>query len=255
MITRSFLRVSTVFVVALALGACSRSESYRYKLTLAVNTPAGVKRAASVAELRVWDFYFPERGYGHQLRGEALYLDLGPGARPLIALLTSHRPSPCVTCPENIWTLDGGPSKRLMSSQYGIAPSTDFNDYMARVARLRGPHSITPNDLPDLVTFADVNDPKTVIEIDPNHLPATLGPGVSWNEITVESTYEPTTSGIRTKLPWLPAYFQRNLKLDGSHMYYKNELANQLSWYEFDQSGDLKQNPCDPTKADNPCSP
>jgi hypothetical protein len=41
------------------------------------------------------------------------------------------------------------------------------------------PVAITPADLPDLVTFADTNDPKSVMLVDPDNLNATLGRGVS----------------------------------------------------------------------------
>jgi hypothetical protein len=68
-------------VMALKLAGCFGSQSYRYKLTLALNTPQGVKRASSV-----------------------------------------------------------------------------------------------------------ITDPKTVIEVDPNAPEVALGPGVSWNEFTLEST-------------------------------------------------------------------
>jgi hypothetical protein len=76
-------------------------------------------------------------------------------------------------------------------------------DNIARTGHTRGVHRITPNDLPDLVTFADINDPKSVIEVDPSNLQTTLGPNVSWNEITLESTDEPVTTGIQLKLPWI----------------------------------------------------
>jgi hypothetical protein len=101
--------------------------------------------------------------------------------------------------------------------------------------------SLPPADLPDLVTFADINDPKSVIEIDPNDLQATLGSNVTWNEITLESTDEPVSKGIEKKLTWLPAYFERNLRLDGSNYGANRELSNILSWPDFDQSSDLKR--------------
>ena len=106
---------------------------------------------------------------------------------------------------------------------------------------MRGAGKITPNDLPDLVSFTDVNDPKSVIEVDPNDLQATLGPNITWNEITLESTDEPVTTGIVRKLPWLPAYFEKNLRLDGSNHGAMHQLANILSWFDFDQSSDLKR--------------
>jgi hypothetical protein len=236
---RSSLRLAAMVMIGLALAGCGRTESYRYKLTLAVNTSEGVKRGSSVVDVMFYQVSFPERGTMHKLRGEALYLDLGPGARPLIALLT-NRLHP--TYDENQhWTLEAGPGTRNVSRIYGAAPAPDFMDDVPRIARMRGPRQITPADLPDLVTFADVNDPKSVIEVGPNDLQATLGPNITWHEITLESTDEPITTGIRTKLPWLPKYVDQNLRLDGSKYGANVELANILSWPDFDQSGDLEK--------------
>jgi hypothetical protein len=53
-------------------------------------------------------------------------------------------------------------------------------DDVPRIGRMPGPRKIAPNDLPDLVTFADVNDPKSVIEVDRNDLRASLGPNITW---------------------------------------------------------------------------
>jgi hypothetical protein len=227
-----FMRLAVAAVMVLALAACGRSESYRYKLTLAVNTPDGVKRGSSVVEVLFWDVSIPDRGTMHRLRGQALYLDLGPGARPLIALLTSHLHPKYGKAIR--WSRDGGPSLRLMSRLYGIPPSGD----VPQIARLRGVRQITPDDLPDLVTFADIKDPKTVIEVNPDYLQTTLGPGVSWNEITLESTDEPITTDIKTKLPWIPAYHHRMLDGDTLQWGYKNTLTNKLGSFDFDQSGD-----------------
>jgi hypothetical protein len=244
MMPRLFVRLAVAALMAVALAACGRSESYRYKLTLAVNTPDGVKRGSSVVGVLFRDVSIPERGTMHKLRGQALYLDLGPGARPMIALLTSRlhpRNSPVVVIGGEAprWTTDAGPGTRLMCRIYGLAPSDDYMDDVPRIAHLRGAHRITPNDLPDLVTFADINDPKTVIEVDPNNLQATLSADVSWNEITLESTDEPITTGIKAKLPWLPAYY--GLTLDGDRYHNKNTLANSLGTGAFDQAGDLER--------------
>ena len=90
MIPPSFLRLVVIAAMSLCLVGCGRTEAYRYKLTLAVDTPEGVKRGSSVVEVVFWDVWLPAKGTMHKLRGEALYLDLGPGAGPLIALLTSQ---------------------------------------------------------------------------------------------------------------------------------------------------------------------
>jgi hypothetical protein len=228
-----FVRLAVAAVILLSLAACGRSESYRYKLTLAVNTPDGVKRGSSVVEALYREVSIPERGIMHKLRGQALYLDLGPGARPLIALLTSKLHPKYGKARR--WSRDGGPDDNLLAELY-CPPLPHVLDDMARLAPMRGAHRITPDDLPDLVTIADINDPKTVIEVNPNNLQATLGPGVSWNEITLESTDEPITTGIKAKLPWIPAY--RHLMLDGNSLSHGKTLANTLGAFDFDQFGD-----------------
>lgn len=220
------LHIAAVALMAIGLAGCGKS--YRYKLTVAINTPAGVKRASSIGEVQFWSVLIPARGVGHKLRGQALYLDLGKGAKPLIALLTNRLHS------NYGWTRDAGPGTQQMCSLYGLVPSADLIDTVANIARQRGPRKITPDQLPDLVTFADVNNPNTVIEINPNDLQGTLGPGVSWNEITLEATDEPVTTGIKSKLPWLPSY--RDRMLDGDRTYHKRTLANTLSTADFDQS-------------------
>jgi len=231
-----FVKLAVVVVMTFALPSCGRTENYRYKLTLAVNTPTGVKRGSSVVEVLFRSVSFPDRGVMQELRGEALYLDLGPGARPLIALLTSRLHPRYGKAMR--WTPDAGPSDNLLAQLYG-PPLPDFMANISRIADMRGPHKITPDDLPDLVTFADISDPNTVIEVDPNNLQATLGPDVSWNEITLESTDEPITTGILTKLPWLPAHYRG--MLDGRRYHDKNTVANTLSAADFDQSGDLER--------------
>jgi hypothetical protein len=104
---------------------------------------------------------------------------------------------------------------------------------------MRGPRKITLADLPDLVTFADINDPKSVIEVDPNDLQTTLGPNISWNEITLEMTDEPVTMGIVQKLPWIQAYSDK--MPDGAPYHDKNTLANGLSTANFHANTDLRK--------------
>ena len=45
----------------LALAGCGRSETYRYKLTLSLDTPDGVKTGFNVVELQYFDVIFPAR--------------------------------------------------------------------------------------------------------------------------------------------------------------------------------------------------
>ncbi|TWB02411.1 hypothetical protein FBZ96_1031193 [Bradyrhizobium stylosanthis] len=233
-------RLWALVVISLFISGCGRTESYRYKLTLAVTTPDGVKRGSTVVQVRFWDVSFPAKGTMHKLDGQALYLDLGPGTRPLIALLTRrlHRKYD----DEIRWTEEAGPGTPLILRAYGEARSRDFMDDVPRVARLRGPRKISPNDLPDLVTFADMGDPSSVIEVDRNDLQASVGANITLSEVTIESTDEPITRGIEHVLPWIPTYFEKNLRLDRSGLTGEQTVANRLSWWDFIQSSELKRN-------------
>jgi hypothetical protein len=236
MMSPFFVRLIAVVAMNLCLAGCGRAESYRYKLTMAVNTPDGVKRASSVVEVTFWAVSIPASGVMHKLNGQAVYLDLGAGTKPLIALLTSQLHPKYGS--DVRWSRDAGPEDNLLSQLYGpVLP--DLLDDVARLAGMRGSHKITPNDLPDLVTFADVNDPATVIEVDRNDLQATLGAGVSWNEVTLECTDEPISTGIVKKLPWLSAYY--NTMLDGARYKDKNTLANTLSTADLHRASNLKE--------------
>jgi hypothetical protein len=224
--------------LAVTIAIWGGQGSYRYKLTLAVDTPDGVKIGSSVVEVQFHEVSFPASGVMHRLEGEALYIDLGPGKRPLIALLTNQL-HPKYGDKER-WTRDGGPRTDFLLRLYGETPSRDsVLKNVLRLARLRGPHVIGPTELPDLVTFANVNDPKSVIEVDASDLEATLGPGIKWREITLESTDDPVTKGIEAKLPWLPEYYDK--MLGGPRYRIDLVLASKLNTSNFWQPANYKK--------------
>jgi hypothetical protein len=66
---------------------------------------------------------------------------------------------------------------------------------VGRVARL------SPQHYPQLVTFRDIRDPKSIEIVDPNNMAASLGPGVTLQSITVSVTSDDLTEGIEKKLP------------------------------------------------------
>jgi hypothetical protein len=186
------------------------SETYRYKLTLSVDTPDGVKTGSNVVELHYFSVHFPAQGEMHDSRGQALYLDLGQGRRPLIALLTHIRRNDEVAENGHLyryrWSEDS-PSIVLADACLGGADDLDWMEMVKRFKEhCRKPIPIVPGDLPDLVTFTDVKDPKNVVVVDPFHLAATLGAGVSWRSMTLEVTDEPLTKSIDERMPWVRGY-------------------------------------------------
>jgi hypothetical protein len=215
-VRRLAARGIALFCAALALGGCGDSASYRYKLTLSLDTPDGVKTGFNVVEIDYRAISIPGKGELHGVRGQALYLDLGPGRRRLIALLSRIRRSDDRPG-ETRWDQD---EPTLLMAQLCLNdPRFDtWIEVVAKFEACQRPFKLTPHDLPDLVTFADVNDPKSVILVDPNNLAATLGPGVSWRSMTLQTTDAPLTKGIDEHLPWVKTY-QKNIPISGMRIF------------------------------------
>lgn len=198
------LLVLSVVIGAAYYGLHSTSYTYRYRLTIEVEVDGVLRRASSVVELRDYMVSFPEGRALQSATGEALYLDLGPDRRPLIALLTKRRGSAV-----GLYGLGA-----LMNA-YGGTSKWDWddgtNEGLASLIKNRGAREISASDLPDFVTFVDLEDPKTVIAVDPNNLEGALGLDVKWRRATIEFTDEPTTHGIGQRLTWLSTYHDRML--------------------------------------------
>jgi hypothetical protein len=172
---------------------------HKYRLTVAVETPAGVKSASGVMAVH------PDRGYsrgGHtRTKGDAVLVDLG-GGKNLVALM-AH--------PDTSLDLDG--INYLALRAYGAANGrVSFNE----MSRMTGLVPVQGALIPFLVTFGDPDDPTTARTVPPDDLEAALGKGFHLQGISVEVVPnglwpldfggrlgEPVTRGIEAKLPWL----------------------------------------------------
>jgi hypothetical protein len=230
---RLAVRLAVAACVALALAGCGRSASYRYKLTLSLNTPEGVKTGYNVVEARYGEFSFPMKGEPHDIWGEGIYIDLGPGRRPLVALLT-NAPRPDEQIRDMRWW-DDVPTDifvRLCLHQTTYRSGVDTASTIA--AGCKAPFGISKSDLPDLVTFDDANDPGTVRKVDPDRRGVWLGPDISWRSMTLQATDEPLTTGIESHLPWIST-MTGAMHLDGGTLGFglKGSLANSLQTRNF----------------------
>lgn len=62
------------------------------------------------------------------------------------------------------------------------------------------------DQLPMIISFGRVEDPDTIIQVDPMNPAEVLGRGYSISKATIELTDEPITRGvIEKRLPWLRA--------------------------------------------------
>jgi hypothetical protein len=185
---------------AMSLSGCLKPhESLRYRLTLEVSTPEGIKTGSSVLQN---DFSGPSiiplpgdiGGSGYI--GEAPMVDLG-GSRFLFALLCG---------PD--WQRDvfGIVAAVLSYSELKLGrPDDGLMQRMKKANEVKPSATLGRGQYPMLVTFTDVNEPKSVIEVAPNDLAATFGAGYALEEITfqVVDQQTPLTTGIRQRLKWL----------------------------------------------------
>jgi hypothetical protein len=180
-------------VTLTTLAGCSFTgqQSYRFKMTIEVETPQGIKAGSSVMEIVAYkeSFVIGDRGGGHSgLGGEAVVVDLPDG--PIFALLTIR---------------DGGPNLHSEVTK-ALAPETssgNFDDYLAAVRKLGGWFGGAKADLPReswpmMVRFANLNDPKTVQMVEPE--------AVGVKRVWVETTSDAVTNGIEKRLGWLPTH-------------------------------------------------
>jgi hypothetical protein len=171
---------------------------HKYRLTVEVETPEGVKSASGVMAVH------PDRSYsrgGHtRTKGDAVLVDLG-GGKNLLALLAHIDKSV---------ELDGMNYVALRA--YNAAGrKASFND----MSRMTGVVPVQGGLIPVLMTFADPGDPGTARAVPPDEVEAALGRGFHLRGISVEVVPngvwpldfggpfgEPVTRGIEAKLPW-----------------------------------------------------
>jgi hypothetical protein len=174
---------------------------HKYRLTVEVETPAGIKSAGGVMAVT------PDRGYsrkGHTTTsGDALFIDLG-GGKNLVALL-AHMDN-------NAADLDGVNYVALRAYGAAGAQRVSFNE----MSRMRGGVPVRGELVPVLATFSDPADPATMRIVAPHDLAESLGSGFRLHGVSAEAISngfwpidfggpfgEPVTRGIEAKLPWL----------------------------------------------------
>jgi hypothetical protein len=200
---KKFALIAAVLISGYVVwGLVYPSASWRYKLTIAVETPEGIKTGSSVIQVNAGRQ--PELlGYGTAIgiRGEAAAVDLGERG-VLLSLLVSKT------------DVDYG--YRIVFEQFPFQYGGLTKEGIAHYASLRAKAELSPSQLPMLVRFRDTNDPKTVELVDPNDLAKSFGADVQIKSATIEMvnvgiwpfsmfgiTGEPVTRGIATKLGWL----------------------------------------------------
>jgi hypothetical protein len=193
----------------LALTGCWGGNSWHQKLTVTVDTPTGPVSGSAVSAV---DFTLREdalwmttgTAYGAKYAGEAVSVEVAPG-KYLFALLD-----------ERLKTL----AINVFVDAYAAAnpKKEDVN----KVEATRATKPLNPEDYPLLVTFTDINDPKSVKEVKPGKVSDAFGAGYSLKSITLEITEEAVTDGrVFEVLPWsklLAGSIGKDMKLPYEHL-------------------------------------
>jgi hypothetical protein len=213
--------------------------TYKYRLTIAVQTPDGVKSGSSVIErTRSFSNFVigDSSGVAHTtLRGEAVYVDLGQN-RNLFVLLGDAASGRRGTPGDMNGALDAG-DMPLVVMNIGFNPRLIGwqERWAAKRARERGPVDVPFISLPTVVTFPNIADPLSVTLVDPRDLAATFGEGFALQSAKIEITNDPITVQISAVLPWLASFEGKSGGLDGADSGPDDAVVAQLGYAGFKQ--------------------
>jgi hypothetical protein len=225
---RRFVLAMLSLASLFALSACSvldSSPTYRYRLSVEVDTPDGLKSGSSVIEV--------DTRAGSNLRikvkGEAVAVDL-PDGQMLFVLLRSDRnigwAGQVMINLVSAWDGEGGPAGKIRAI-------SEYRE-LIEVPRYFGKEFGKPiSAYPMLVTFEDLAEPTSVMRVDPYDLATSFGEGVSLKRITVQVTDDPVTTGIEERLGWAEKLWPNKLNGDRFEDFDKPELAARLSPNSF----------------------
>lgn len=202
---RSYLMLLLGCAALSMVGCAPALPDYRYRLTVEVDTPDGIRSGSSVIQVASHvssEYSLAPGDVTTQVTGEAVAVDL-PGGKTLFALLSK----PNSADGANAYAFDALISKPWVGSKEYVA---EVNALVKR----RDIGALPLKDWPMLVTFSNINNPTSIIRIDAANLGARFGPGVKIRRITAQITEEAVTTGIEKRLKWLPRIYQMEIASD-----------------------------------------
>lgn len=213
------LGIAVILVVTAAIAAevAYPSATLRYKITVNIHTPEGIKTGSAVREVFIQRQPELPESVSHIVpKGEAVVVDLGK--RGIVFALFSSSDY------QKIFKAFPGPP--------GLTP--EGLKYYSSLKTAKA--ELTPDRYPMMVTFKDLSDPASVLNLlevsncfeqdkngtcirEGSHVTKDrfediFGKGVGIKNVTIEMTNEPVTQKIIKWLSWLPDYYDK--RLDGN---------------------------------------
>ncbi|MFZ2719309.1 MAG: hypothetical protein WAZ27_00380 [Minisyncoccia bacterium] len=196
--------------------------NFRYRLTVEVETPQGLKSGSSVIEvkaglrsalpnpgLKAWD----------KVAGDAVLIYLGDG-RVIVAV---HASGPTAN--------EEGPGE-VIPRAFGLPGGVD--GWRQMEGKVTGSVVLQADNLPTFLIFEDIDDPEGARVLAPQDFPETLGTGFVFKQALVELTDEPLTRGIDKRISWLAA-MRENERTHGAY-----GIAGQLNLYSWLFEGEIR---------------
>lgn len=192
-------RLVAFIAFALMLAGCDLRprDTYRYRVTVEVDTPQGLRTGSSVWETSaVQGSGIPDKARRTTNRGEAIAVDLPGGT--LFALRRDEEIG--VNYPGYVV---GRHLRDYPDPRYPMTP--DWRTDMAMIRTKKPSFDLAPSEIPVLIRFRDINDPASVEIVQPFDLAEAFGPGVTLRRINITVTEDGITHGIKERIPWLPS--------------------------------------------------
>jgi len=189
--------------------------SHRYRLTLEVETPEGLKTASGViqASLISQPTILTDRNTRTGLQGDAVFLDLGNGQN-VIALLGLGP-----------WAQKVDETVTRAVKAFECEPCQLNVEEWQKLSRRSGTRELPQELLATLVTISDFNDPSSVRVVPPSDFETVFGPGYHFKRAWIEMTKDPVTRGIREKIPFLSTHHRELTKVRAMGAEYTPQLG------------------------------
>jgi len=193
-----------LLVIVFGVSACWNmaypTNSFRYRLTVEVETPEGVKSGSSVIEVteRAQPRFGDAPSSQMSIKGEAVTVNLGSRGQIFVLLKNGSRQEGFVS-EAGMIAYSAFPNKNSSSGRGAEALPENLKRY--RDERLVA--QLTPEQMPLMVRFRDIRDPMSVERVDPDNMAALFGDHVRLKRSKIETTDLPISMSVHDNLKWL----------------------------------------------------
>jgi hypothetical protein len=167
--------------------------SYRYRLTIAIQTGGEVHTGSSVIEVQ-WVGQPPlgeAPPFYPYVRGQAVFVDLGARGAVVAALITGDT---------SVFSPGGAVDATWLAAR-AFGNNSSVSD-IPQLPLLKGRRDLAADDMPRLLWFPNVANPDSVRIIRAEDIPTLFGPNALLVAAYVEITRDPIVIDIDKKLPW-----------------------------------------------------